>query len=142
MLTAFSFSQDGSRLATVSPEDQTARIWNLKTAKQVTVLKANAGYVTNAVFSHDGGRVVTSHWDGTVRIWDTNTGAALFNYSGARGARVGSIIQCKRYAHFNCLTGPYGADLGCGNGHTGRRIERARGLGLVSPILVLTTGTY
>ena len=42
-VTAFSFSQDGSRLATVSPEDQTARIWNLKTAKQVTVLKANAG---------------------------------------------------------------------------------------------------
>jgi WD40 repeat protein len=42
----------------------------------------NAGYVPNAVFSHDGNRVVTSHWDGTVRIWDSNTGVTLLVLRG------------------------------------------------------------
>jgi WD40 repeat protein len=46
------------------------------------VLNANAGFVTDVLFNHDGGRVVTSHWDGTVRIWDANTSTALLVLRG------------------------------------------------------------
>jgi WD40 repeat protein/energy-coupling factor transporter ATP-binding protein EcfA2 len=81
-VSKFVFSQDGSQLVTLSLEDGIARVWKLKTAEQAVVLRANAGYITNAVFSHDGRRVVTSHWDGTVRIWDANTGAALLVLRG------------------------------------------------------------
>jgi WD40 repeat protein len=63
------FSLDGSRIVTASA-DNTARIWDAASAKQIAVLRGHEGIVYYAVFSPDGSRIVTASADNTARIWD------------------------------------------------------------------------
>jgi WD40 repeat protein len=63
------FSLDGSRVVTASA-DNTARIWDASSAKQIAVLRGHEGPVGSAVFSPDGSRIVTASQDNTARIWD------------------------------------------------------------------------
>jgi WD40 repeat protein len=64
-----SFSPDGSRIV-AAYDDNTARIWDSGTGKQITVLRGHNNNVTSAVFSPDGSRIVTASTDKTVCIWD------------------------------------------------------------------------
>jgi hypothetical protein len=41
--------------------------------------------VSSAAFSADGSRVLTTSWDGTVRLWDSETGAGLISLVGHTG---------------------------------------------------------
>ena len=83
-------SPDGKRVVTAS-FDNTARLWDAETGKEIAVLKAHEGGVTAASFSPDGKRVVTASDDATARLWDAETGkeiAVLKAHVGeANGAR-------------------------------------------------------
>ena len=70
------FSRDGSRIVTASV-DQTARIWDAATAKEIAVLRGHTFSVESAAFSPDGSRIVTASSDNTARIWDAATGEQL-----------------------------------------------------------------
>src|SRR5262245_9556035 len=61
------FNGDGKRVVTAS-YDNTARIWDSESGKEVAVLKGYAGGVTSAAFSGDGRRVVTASYDKTARV--------------------------------------------------------------------------
>jgi WD40 repeat protein len=61
------FSRDGSRLLTAG--DQTARIWDVATAKQLAQLDHPAK-VIGAIWDRANARIFTSSTDGKVRIWD------------------------------------------------------------------------
>lgn len=52
------FSPDGSRVVTAS-QDETARIWDAATGRQIAVLR-NGGLVKSAAFTPDGSRVLTT----------------------------------------------------------------------------------
>ena len=67
------FSPDGSRIVTAS-EDQTARIWDARTGRQLLPGFVHEGEVRMAEFSPDGTRVLTASADGTARVWDAQTG--------------------------------------------------------------------
>jgi WD40 repeat protein len=70
------FSPDGRRIVTAS-RDQTARIWDSVTARQLAVLSGegddNYPAAYSAAFSPDGRRIVTASGDKTARIWDAAT---------------------------------------------------------------------
>jgi len=70
------FSPDGQQLLGVS-DDQTVRLWNLKTGQQLQILQKHTATITQAQFSPDGQRIVTASWDGTAQIWDTASGQHL-----------------------------------------------------------------
>jgi len=72
-LRTAAFSGDGTRVVTASSDD-TARIWDAESGKEIAVLKGHDRQVSSAAFSGDGKRVVTASWDGTVRIWDAESG--------------------------------------------------------------------
>ncbi|MGO9109518.1 MAG: protein kinase domain-containing protein [Thermoguttaceae bacterium] len=65
-VTSALFSTDGRFVVTAS-DDQTARVWDAATGKEVLLLRHN-GVVQFAVMTPDGRRVATA--SDTVRIWD------------------------------------------------------------------------
>jgi tetratricopeptide (TPR) repeat protein len=80
------FSPDGRRLASAS-QDQTVRIWDSATGKELFALKGHAGIVSDVAFSPNGQRLASAGLDQTVRIWDSATGKELFTLKG-RAAMV------------------------------------------------------
>ena len=75
------FSPDGQRLASVS-HDETVKIWDSATGKELLALKGHAGTVSSVEFSPDGQRLASASSDQTVKIWDSATGKELFAVKG------------------------------------------------------------
>ena len=75
-MTNAAFSRDGSRIVTASI-DQTARIWDAATFKELTVIRGHSQALNSAAFSPDGLRIVTASGDNTARIWDAATGKEI-----------------------------------------------------------------
>jgi hypothetical protein len=88
-VTSAAFSPDGSRIVTAS-DDQTARIWNAASAKEIAVLRGHGEYhVASAAFSPDGSHIITASWDGTARIWNAASAKEIAVLRGHEG-RVNS----------------------------------------------------
>jgi len=71
------FSPDGHRIVTTALARDDARIWDVAMGRQVGSLAGHKGYVIDAVFLPDGKRILTGSKDGTVRLWDAETGHEL-----------------------------------------------------------------
>jgi WD40 repeat protein len=80
------FSPDGKQIVTAS-SDQTARVWDAATGKEVAVLRGHEGQVNSAQFSPDSKQIVTASDDTTARIWDAVTGEEVAVLRG-HGDRV------------------------------------------------------
>jgi len=76
-----SFSPDGRRIVTASC-DNTARVWDAESGKEIALLKAHEDWVRSASFSRDGRRIVTASDDHTARVWDAESGTEI---AGLRG---------------------------------------------------------
>jgi WD40 repeat protein len=88
------FSPDGTRIVTASGsaltgryanDDDTARIWEAATGKEIVSLRGHEGPVRSAAFSPDGSRIVTASDDNTARIWEAATGKELAILRGHEG---------------------------------------------------------
>ena len=75
------FSADGQRILTGS-EDQTAKMWEADTGKELLTLNGHSGEVFSVAFSPDGQRILTSSGNGTAKVWDAATGKELLTLSG------------------------------------------------------------
>jgi hypothetical protein len=64
-----SFSPDGQRILTGS-RDQTARLWDAVSGRELLSLKGHRGWVITVAFSRDGQRIVTASSDGTAKVWE------------------------------------------------------------------------
>ncbi|KAF5334355.1 hypothetical protein D9758_017487 [Tetrapyrgos nigripes] len=73
-VTSVACSPNGRNVVSGS-SDQTVRIWDTETGKQVgEPLQGHTDYVLSVAYSPDGKHVVSGSSDQTVRIWDTETG--------------------------------------------------------------------
>jgi WD40 repeat protein len=82
-LTSVHFDRSGARVVTGS-DDRTARVWNVRTGKELLVLRGHKRALTSARFSPDGRFVITASRDHDARIWNLSTGksTALTQHSG------------------------------------------------------------
>ncbi len=74
------FSRDGKWILTGSG-DQTARLWELATGREVRTLEGHASTVNSVDFSPDGSSALTSSLDGTARIWNLAAGSEVRQFS-------------------------------------------------------------
>jgi WD40 repeat protein len=91
------FSPTGDRVAIVAAaDDQTVRIWNIRTGKAVGAPLAYDAPIqtTNlnpTAFSPDGRRFVAGTINGIVKVWDVDTGKAKFQLAPMREVPVTRI---------------------------------------------------
>ena len=74
-VNAVAFSPDGRKVATAS-YDNTARLWDVETEKQIQRLEHD-GSVYGVAFSPDGKKLATASSDSSARLWDVRTGKQI-----------------------------------------------------------------
>lgn len=79
-IRSIAFDSDGDFLLTGS-DDGTARVWEVKTGKQVSILRGHTAAVRNAVFSPNGQYILTTSDDQTARLWTASMGQPLEHIS-------------------------------------------------------------
>jgi len=67
------FSQNGDLLTTLGLEN-VVRIWEVKSGRELKVLKGHQTVVTRLAFSPDGARIATGDLGGVVKLWSTRPG--------------------------------------------------------------------
>lgn len=78
------FSRDGSKLLT-SSYDKTARLWDVKSGRQLQIYKGHSWFVWSAAFSPDESQIVTASQDGSVIIWNTESATRLKQFLEHQG---------------------------------------------------------
>ena len=72
----------GKRVVSAS-WDESIRIWDAETGKELNVLEGHTDGVNSASFSPDGKHIISVSADGTARIWDAETGMELRKFDGS-----------------------------------------------------------
>jgi WD40 repeat protein len=72
-------------LVVTASADNTARLWETASGKQLAVLGGHSGEVRHAAFSPDSQLVVTASADNTARLWEAASGKQLAVLGGHRG---------------------------------------------------------
>ncbi|ETO32083.1 WD-40 repeat protein [Reticulomyxa filosa] len=80
-VTSVQFSPDGNRIVSGS-EDNTIRLWDALSGKQIQCFEDHTGEVTSVQFSPDGKRIVSGSYDNTVRLWDVSSGQQIQCFEG------------------------------------------------------------
>ena len=70
------------------PWDETARVWDVATGREIAVLRGHRNFVYFAAFSPDGARIVTTGLDGNVRIWKAETAEQILLLRDVSRSRV------------------------------------------------------
>lgn len=86
-----------------SPDDQfllmtsggSARLLESLTGRVVSLFSGHSGNITQAAFSPDGTRIVTSSEDGSARVWNARDGQLVSILEDRRGARNASVYTAR-----------------------------------------------
>jgi WD40 repeat protein len=62
--------------------DNTARVWDAASERELATLRGHTDKVTNAAWSPDGKQIVTASWDQTARVWGAASGRELATLRG------------------------------------------------------------
>ncbi|OKH39530.1 hypothetical protein FACHB389_07850 [Nostoc calcicola FACHB-389] len=75
------FSPDGKTIASASA-DNTVKLWNAATGKEIITLKGHSNYVYSVAFSPDGKTIASAGADNTVKLWNAATGKEIITLNG------------------------------------------------------------
>jgi WD40 repeat protein len=69
------------KLALTGSVDNTMKLWDLKTGKEIQQFKGHTKQVWDVAFVPNSKHVLSASWDATVKLWDTTTGKDVRTYS-------------------------------------------------------------
>jgi WD40 repeat protein len=100
---AVALSPDGRRALSGSGYlqggDNSVRLWDVETGKEVRRLEGHDGYVQSVAFSPDGRRALSGGADHTMRLWDLETGRELRRFNTPGQAWVNAVAFCPDGRH-------------------------------------------
>jgi WD40 repeat protein len=79
-IRAVALSPDG-KYALSGSSDNTMRLWDLKTFKEVQIFKGHTKQVWDVAFVPGGRRVLSASWDATVKLWDIGNAKDVHTFS-------------------------------------------------------------
>jgi WD40 repeat protein len=88
LVVSAAFSSDGKWLVTGS-KDNTARVWEVASGKQVLLLSGNNTQVNSVAFSPDGTRVLTG--SNTVRLWNISIDKQQITFTTPAGITTSAL---------------------------------------------------
>ena len=94
--------------------DETVRVWDAASGKELLVLRGHGDWVYAAGFSPDGARIVSGSDDETVRVWDAASGEELLVLRGHEGSVIGRRVLARWRAHRQRLRRQHGSGVGRG----------------------------
>ena len=80
-VTSVSFSRDGRTLASGS-RDNTIKLWNIRTGKEIRTLQGHNSRVSSVSFSRDGKTLASGSDDKTIKLWNVETGQEIRTFKG------------------------------------------------------------
>lgn len=80
-VNSVAFSSDG-RFALSGSSDQTIKLWDVHTGKELRTFIGHSNSVTSVTFSPDANYVLSGSWDKTIKLWDVHTGKELKTFTG------------------------------------------------------------
>ena len=73
--------------------DETARIWEVKTGNQLLELKGHSSGVSDLDFNFSGTQLVTSSWDGIARVWDARNGTSGLDFTSELSTDISGSLH-------------------------------------------------
>ena len=97
-LQTVAWNPDGTQVASGSDGfEDNLHVWNLATGEIQWNLEGHEGVVTSLAWSPDGTRIVSGSYDGSLRIWDAQSGKCLETLEGEKAVHcVGWDPQGRR----------------------------------------------
>lgn len=89
MYTA-AYSNDGKRIITGGVS---GTLWDAKSGEELVTLHGHSDSISTAMFSPDDQCVLTSSWDGTIRVWNASSGSQL-----AAGKAHQNLVNAARFS--------------------------------------------
>ena len=87
------FSPDAQQLLSGS-QDNSIRLWDVKTGKQTALFAGHSSWVVAAKFSPDGSLIASADAAGNIKIWDVKTGKATSSIV----AGIPEVLTCLRHS--------------------------------------------
>ena len=89
---AANFNPSGDRIV-IACSDNTARIRDVSSGKELFKLEGHTGQVMFATYSLDGKRIVTASQDGSARIWDAENGNVILIIPAHKGTVFSAVFN-------------------------------------------------
>jgi WD40 repeat protein len=91
-VSAVALSGDGRRAVSAS-FDQTLKVWDLESGRELHTLTGHSSWVTGVAVSGEGRRAVSASFDQTLKVWDLETGRELHTLTGHSGGISGVAMS-------------------------------------------------
>ena len=91
-VTSVALSPDDN-LALFGGKDNTLRLWEVATAREIRVFKGHTDYVYSVAFSPDGKTAVSGSTDNTLRLWAVSTGIQIRVLRGHTDAVTSAVFS-------------------------------------------------